>query len=82
MSEREQQTTCPPVEVGMLIRDNDFRTALGGNRVMRIHAFDEKGRAVLRHPDSRMGKMLETRIALDRIHTDGKPRKTGWSLVQ
>lgn len=69
-------TDCS-VLVGMRVQDNDPREP---HRVMIVHATAE-GKAILRHPNPRMGKAFETRVSLDRIHTDGKPRRSGWSVV-
>lgn len=65
------------ITVGMRVQDNDPREP---HRVMIVHATAE-GKAILRHPDPRMGKAFETRVSLDRIHTEGKPRRSGWSVI-
>ena len=67
------------LKVGDLVRDNDHREPA---RIMRVHAIDGSGRAVLRMADPRLGALHQTRIKLDRFYTDGKSRKSGWSVVQ
>lgn len=62
------------IREGMLLRDNDPRMP---GRLREVIGFDGKGRAIVRHPDGHG----ETRIALDRIHTDSKPRRSGWSVA-
>lgn len=64
------------IQVGDRIMDNDPRMP---GRVLVVKAI-EGGRAVA---SSSVGSCLhETRISLKRIHEDGKPRRTGWSLVE
>jgi hypothetical protein len=61
---------------GMTVRDNDPREPA---RFLVIHEI-VGGKAVLRHP-TLPGKTFETRVSVSRIHTDGKVRRGGWSLV-
>lgn len=77
--------SCDPSKLdrGCLIRDNDPRMP---NRVLRITGFG------LRHFNAystfatcvsihdRGAKPREVRINIQRIHTDGKSRKSGFSL--
>lgn len=69
------------VEIGMTVKDNDPRSP---GRVMVVALFEMLpggvNKAVLRHPDPRM-KMHDTRVSVGRIFTDGKPRRSGWSVV-
>lgn len=66
------------LRVGLMVKDNDPRQP---NRIMRIHGFDGKGRAILRMPSERLGQMGETRIAINRIYLDKKPRRSGWNIL-
>jgi len=65
-----------PLRVGDLIRDND--PLYRGKRVLVVLRVVSSGTAeyAIAAPIRR-----ETRIRLDRIHTDGRPRRSGWSLV-
>jgi hypothetical protein len=73
------------VQIGDHIRDNDPRMP---NRVLIVREFaslerslpipqTEATHAWAEHPRGH-GR---TRLALSSIHTDGKPRRTGWSVV-
>jgi hypothetical protein len=72
------------LKIGDRIRDNDPRMpgrvlvvkAFGGNVVAGAKAPFVV--ASLRGPHDQTG---ETRINRNRIHMDGKPRRSGWSLV-
>ena len=70
--------TAPALKVGDRIKDNDPRMP---NRVMTVTAIKTgEGKAVV---SERPGdRTHETRISLARIHLDGKPRRTGWSVVR
>lgn len=64
------------ITVGSRIKDNDPRMPgrvleVSGFYDNYVFAFVKVGR---RH--------LATKIRRDRIHTDGKPRRSGWSLVE
>lgn len=63
------------IRIGAEIRDNDPRMQ---DRVLGIIGFDPQGRAIACQKNGR-GKV---RILLSRIYTDGKPRRSGFSLVQ
>lgn len=67
-----------PIKIGDVLLDNDSRckgrvltvTRFGyGLRMQKeaVHATDQNGRSV--------------RISIKRIHTDGKPRRSGFDLV-
>lgn len=64
----------PRIRVGTKVSDND--PWYQGARIMVVVAigFEDVGLH-----DPRSGRT--TRIALRRIHTDGKPRRSGWSVV-
>lgn len=64
------------VRVGDHVRDNDPRSDY---RTRVVVAISSEGRAQLRHP--RITEIPSTWVRLDRIYTDGKPRRTGWSVV-
>ena len=64
------------VKVGTVVRDNDPRCSYRQRVVSRIN---EDGRVLLKHPA--IEKLPGTWVRLDRIHTDGKPRKSGWSVA-
>ncbi|MDE2101591.1 MAG: hypothetical protein KGL39_30375 [Patescibacteria group bacterium] len=72
------------IKIGDRARDNDPRP--GFVRTMYVIGFvqhvtrgDQVRRAMLgRRPDA---KKHETLVRVDRIHTDGKPWRSGWSLV-
>lgn len=68
--------TCD-IKIGDKLRDNDPRMR---GRVLEVVGFDGKGKAILAHSLVNR-KMFETRIALRRIFTDSKQRRSGWSLV-
>lgn len=70
------------IQIGDRIRDNDPRS-LGSTRIVTAISpptmlEHRRVSASLRGGSDKTG---ETRIRLDRIHTDGKPRRSGWSLV-
>lgn len=60
------------------IRDNDPRM-YSGKRVLIIDSFEAKGNHVVAVCNT---GYRTVRVRLDRIHTDGKPRKSGFSLVR
>lgn len=63
------------IKVGDEIMDNDKRMP---GRVLVVTAIE--GERVL--ASAKLGSHLhETRVAIRRIYTDGKPRRTGWSLL-
>lgn len=62
------------IRVGDRIKDNDKRM---GNRRLTVLELTETH--AIAKPDY---WHLTTRIRLDRIHTDGKPRRTGFSLLE
>lgn len=66
----------PELKVGMLVRDNDPRLEGRTRYVERI----EGDRAVLSLLMGH-GWFRPTKVRLDRIHLDGKPRRSGWSVV-
>ena len=69
------------IKPGMRIRDNDKRT---GNRVLVVDLLlsrDHNNRAVFLCQLEGIGGHA-TRIREDRIYTDGKPRKSGFSLIK
>jgi hypothetical protein len=61
------------VKIGDLIKDNDPRMP---GRFRRVRRFE--GHGVIAEG---WGQNSEVRISLSRIFTDGKPRRTGWSLI-
>lgn len=71
------------LQVGNRIRDNDPRM---GNRVLRVERITEAGPfgghrwAVCRRTVGNDAR--EHRIRLDRIKSDGKPRRGGFTLLQ
>ena len=74
------------VKVGDRIRDNDPWMI---DRVLVVKAVEEGRRHgqdpatfVIASKHGGDDKTHQTRIRLDRIHTDGKPRRSGWSLVR
>lgn len=66
--------TAPRIAVGMLFRSNDKRDSHRGDyqltRIVGPHA------VLVRNSGNDW-----TLVRLDRLHVDGKPRKSGWSLV-
>lgn len=70
-----QKPTMPTITYGARIRDNDPRMP---GRVLEVTGFE--GNYVFASPRAGQKHRL-TRIRRDRIHTDGKPRKIGWSVV-
>lgn len=74
----------PPraLRVGDRIRDNDPKMLRC--TIMTVVGFDDNNprgrRAIVRFDP--LSRMHETRIRLDRIHLDDKPRRSGWSRVQ
>ena len=63
------------VKIGSKIKDNDPRTT---NRVLRVIEMDDT-HCRCRH-DS-YPAFPDTRVRIDRIHCDGKPRRSGFDLV-
>ena len=71
------------VEVGQVYRDNDPRTR--GERKLEIEAVGSRYAAclVLRTVCGDADTVTNVvRVRLDRLHHDGRPRKTGYSLVE
>jgi len=71
--------TTREIRLGDRIRENDVR---GPKRVLVVQGLlEENGRmhSVLARNEK---TMRLSKIKLAYIHTDGKPRKSGWSLVQ
>lgn len=64
--------TRPEIRIGMRVSDNDYWYR--GSRVMTIGAINGDYAQLVAGNHT-------TRILLRRIHTDGKPRKSGWSVV-
>ena len=64
------------LKIGMIVKDNDPREP---DRMMVIVGFDDKGRAILRTNLRSMAH--ETRASDNRIQTDGKPRRSGRSVL-
>jgi hypothetical protein len=58
------------------IKDNDLRMP---NRMLQVTGFE--GDYVFASVRPGQTKRL-TKIRRDRIHCDGKPRRSGWSLVE
>ena len=57
--------------IGRMVRDNDPREP---HRIMRINRIEDDYAHL-------SGYNLKTRVSIKRIFTDGKPRRSGWSLV-
>jgi len=73
----------PEMCVGARIRDNDPRSAVAGlprMLIVRGFALLPRREYVIASIDGNTSAG-ETCIRLDRIHADGKPRKSGWSVV-
>jgi hypothetical protein len=68
------------LRIGDKIRDNDPRML---PRTLEIIDMDVAKSPILRAVAVVPGTKTQglVRIRLDRIHTDGKPRRSGWSLV-
>ena len=60
------------MKIGQKIKDNDPRV---GNRILKIIDFD--GDYVI----AKQGGLHSVRIRNDRIYTDGKPRRNGFTLI-
>lgn len=65
------------IKVGDKIRNNDPRGRYNDITVETIEVTMDGVEYATYHAGGRIN-----RIRLDRIHTDGKPRHQGWSLVQ
>jgi hypothetical protein len=63
------------MKIGDSIKDNDPRM-YGGKRVLTIIEIDET------HVTAQQNALRPVRIRKDRIYTDGKARKTGFSLIK
>lgn len=63
----------PVTKVGQIYRDNDPRFP---NRLLRVFRVDETHAWL----DPMTGGVLSVRVHRSRLHTDGKPRKSGFSL--
>lgn len=68
--------TTDPITYDSRLRDNGPRMP---ERVLKVTGFDGEYVFAKLRPGL-PGKL--TRIRRERIYTDGKPRKSGWSLVQ
>ena len=68
--------TNPDITYDTRLRDNDPRMP---DRDLQVTGFE--GNYVFASDRPGQKRKL-TRIRRDRIYTDGKPRKTGWRLVQ
>jgi len=64
-----------PIKPGVRIRDNDTRMFA---RVLQVISVID-GRANCYEVNS---PQLRTKISIKRIHTDDKPRKSGFSLIK
>ena len=60
------------MKIGQKIKDNDPRV---GNRVLKI--IDVDGDYVI----AQQGGLHSVRIRRDRIYTDGKPRRSGFTII-
>ena len=69
-------TLLRQIRVGDRIIDNDPREP---NRILTVREIGPERVVAARGP---AGRRQETRIALKRIHTDDKPRRSGWSLIK
>jgi hypothetical protein len=68
------------LKAGDIIRDNDPRMP---TRELRIDDFVAIGQSVYARAGWAKGNATRrVEIRLDRIHTDGKPRKSGFSLAR
>lgn len=78
-SERPVQTDVSPLVVGAKIKDNDPRMS-SGNRVLEIvrPPFERHKEMYVEARDSG-GRVFG--ILARRIHTDSKPRRSGFNLV-
>ena len=70
------------MRIGDKIKDNDPRM---GNRILIIESFDDQGHVRARRI-LHFGKKVSYpkkgfRIKITRIHSDGKPRKSGFTLM-
>ncbi|WP_200348925.1 hypothetical protein [Halochromatium glycolicum] len=63
------------LKVGNKIKDNDPRT---NNRVLQVIGIDDT-HCRCRHPG--YPAYPDVRIRIDRIHSDGKPRRSGFDLI-
>jgi hypothetical protein len=72
------------LKLGMRIRNNDARV---GQNIRKIVAFTYRvGHQYVQlsqatHVFAENGSGVRTRIRINRIHTDGKSRRSGWSIV-
>lgn len=66
------------VEVGSLLIDNDPRMI---GRVLVVDSISTLSHHVRVFCHNKDDPALRTGIRLDRIHTDGKPRRSGFSLI-
>jgi hypothetical protein len=62
------------MRIGNKIKDNDSRM-YSGNRVLTIIEIDET------HVTAQQGNLHPVRIRKDRIYSDGKQRRTGFTLI-
>lgn len=61
--------------IGRLIKDNDPRMP---NRILQIRRVENGFVFASKRRDQTTGL---TRIRMDRLHTDDKPRRSGWSVI-
>ena len=73
-AEGQRHSSGVSLRIGDRLKDNDPRS-YGGNRVLEITDVQE-GHVFARH-----GNLPWTRIRIDRIYTDSKPRKSGFTLL-
>jgi len=70
------------MKVGNIIKDNDPRV---GTRRLRIESFEGETHVRAGRIDNYGRRMSYPRkgfrVRIDRIHTDGKPRRSGFSLA-
>ena len=67
--------TTRPLAVGDRAQNNEMPGVCGTVRHIEVVA-EQPGYAVI------AGKGWQTRIRLDRVKLDGKPRKSGWNRVE
>lgn len=65
---------------GDKIIDNDPRVM--SNRVLRVIETDSQYAYCFPAGDTLLARKTPFRILLKRIHTDGKPRRSGFSLIE
>lgn len=73
-------TAAKGVKVGDQLSDNDPR--MSGRTLKISEFFASGGNVYARAGWARGNAMRQVEIRLDRIHTDGKTRRSGFSLVK